>query len=367
MYSTKPVLHEQAMVAMQHVLATDKTGQCPDCTIVRKCGGVQLVLDTMRQHEEVAALQNAACGLLWKLAFVDEQTRKVIVREGGTHLIMQAMQRHLDYPRLQYNACGALRNLLVSGNRDFSVAGQIKGVKPQELTPLPPIGSEGGSARKPGKLAGRTSVPMPVQLPTSQLSGPSKNRGTLLGGPRHVRSTPNLPPRRASNQGSRIDDAERYSGGSRGRGMARVEALTPTPPRRDDLPDVVGAATEPILEQALTLTLQSMVEHIDKPLVQEYGCGTLWNLLMTNAPVMRPKLVEEGGLPTVCAALRSFPTVTGLQLNGAAVIKEVAEGGKTAQLLENNKARELLEAATQNHPYNHDLLAICEHALSTMI
>ena len=26
---------EQAMVAMQHVLQTDKTGQCADCTIVR--------------------------------------------------------------------------------------------------------------------------------------------------------------------------------------------------------------------------------------------------------------------------------------------------------------------------------------------
>ena len=33
-----------------------------------------------------------------------------------------------------------------------------------------------------------------------------------------------------------------------------------------------------------------MVEHPDKPLVQEYGCGTLWNLLMSNGPIMRTKV-----------------------------------------------------------------------------
>ena len=362
MYAAKPVLQEQAMAAMQNVLGTDKTGQCADCTIVRKCGGVPLIHDTMRQHEDNAAVQNAACGLLWKLAFVDENTRKVIVREGGTHLIMQAMQRHLDYPRLQYNACGALRNLLVSGNRDFSVAGQIRGVKPVELTPLPPIGSE--SARKQGKLNGRTSVPMPVQLP-SQLSGGAR-RG-LPGGPRHVRSTPNLQTQRSSGVGrTSIDDAQRYSG-SRGRGMIRSESMTPTPPRRDDLPDVMAAASEPILEQALSLTLHSMIEHVDKPLVQEYGCGTLWNLLMSNGAVMRGKVVEEGGVPTVCNALRAFPTVTGLQLNGAAVLKELAEGNKANKELDEHRARELLEAAMANHPYNHDLIAIAENALSIML
>ena len=78
-------------------------------------------------------------------------------------------------------------------------------------------------------------------------------------------------------------------------------------------------------------------------------------------------MVDEGGVPTVCTALRAFPTVTGLRLNGAAVLKELAEGGKTGNLLEENKARELLEAAMANHPYNHDLIAIAEHALSTML
>ena len=84
-----------------------------------------LLLDVMRQHVDEAGLQSAACGLLWKLAFTDPQTRKIVVKKEGITLILQAMQSHLDHPRLQYNACGALRNLLVDGSRDFSVASQI--------------------------------------------------------------------------------------------------------------------------------------------------------------------------------------------------------------------------------------------------
>ena len=75
-------------------------------------GGVLLLLDIMRQHVDEAGLQSAACGLLWKLAFTDPQTRKIVVKKEGITLILQAMQSHLDHPRLQYNACGALRNLL---------------------------------------------------------------------------------------------------------------------------------------------------------------------------------------------------------------------------------------------------------------
>ena len=62
---------------------------------------------------------------MWKLAFTDPQTRKIVVKQEGVTLILHAMQSHLDHPRLQYNACGALRNLLVDGSRDFSVASQI--------------------------------------------------------------------------------------------------------------------------------------------------------------------------------------------------------------------------------------------------
>ncbi|KAL1500213.1 hypothetical protein AB1Y20_012882 [Prymnesium parvum] len=355
-----PILHEQAMIAMQHVLETDKSGQSPDCVIVRKCGVVELVLDTMRTHEHTAAVQSAACGLLWKLAFVDEITRKLIVRDGGTHLIMHAMQQHLHFPRLQYNACGALRNLLVSDHRDFSVASQIRGVKSTELAPLPPIG--GDSHRKP-RVHGRTIVPVPVQLPVAHPSLSSSKRAGALGGPRHVRSSPHLPQRQGLH---RTLDDERLNA-SRSRGLPRSESMAPTAHRREELPEVKPAVTEPIIEQALKLTLQSMIEHHEKPLVQEYGCGTIWNLLMSNGATIRPKLVDEGGINTVCCAMRAFPTVAGLQLNGAAVIKEVAEGGKMTQLLERHHVRDLLEAATMNHPNNSELLALVEQIIATFI
>ena len=44
---------------------------------VRRHGGVELILDVMRQHEEAGELQSAACGLLWKLSVTDAPTRKL--------------------------------------------------------------------------------------------------------------------------------------------------------------------------------------------------------------------------------------------------------------------------------------------------
>ena len=44
---------------------------------VRIRGGVDLILDAMARHEQIADLQSAACGLLWKIAFADPPVRQV--------------------------------------------------------------------------------------------------------------------------------------------------------------------------------------------------------------------------------------------------------------------------------------------------
>lgn len=287
---------------------------------------------------------------------MDETTRRAVVHAGGVHFIMKAMTKHLDYPRLQYNACGALRNLLVSGSRDFSVASQIK-AKPADLPqPLPPI------PRNPSRsagLSGRTSVPMPVQLPPATSA---KARAALLGGPRHIRSTSSLP---RTNVRTQEDPA---AAGFGRRSVRPESAVVPVPPRRDDMPDVLADAQESVLEQALSLTISSMKEHAETPLVQEYGCGTLMNLLLCNGMPMRSRVVDEGGIAVVCKAMKTYPMDAGLQLNATKVLKELSEAGqKTAQILEANSAKELIEANKSNHPYNHDLIAMCEQCLASLI
>ena len=135
LHIAKPVLCEQAMVAMQYVIS-EAHGH-PDAEIIRRRGGVELVLDAMAKHSESSELQSSACGLLWKLAFADPPMREVVIKNNGMAAIMGGMQRHTSHPRLQYNACGALRQMLVTAPRQFSKESQIApGSRPEVLPPI---------------------------------------------------------------------------------------------------------------------------------------------------------------------------------------------------------------------------------------
>ena len=79
MYSSKPVLQKQACIALQSILSGDSKAEC---AAVRRHGGVELILDVMRQHEEDFELQSAACDV-WKLSVTDAPTRKLVVKDGG--------------------------------------------------------------------------------------------------------------------------------------------------------------------------------------------------------------------------------------------------------------------------------------------
>ena len=128
------------------------------------------------------------------------------------------------------------------------------------------------------------------------------------------------------------------------------------------LEDVKPAANEEVSVQALRLTLQSMAAHPEMPLVQEYGCGTLYNLSLAT-PALRSKITADGGVPIVLHAMRSHPMVTGVQINACALVKELAEFQPALQILEEGGGRALLLAALQHHQFNDDLLARATEAL----
>ena len=328
MYSSKPVLQEQACIALQSILSGDSKAEC---AAVRRHGGVELILDVMRQHEEAGELQSAACGLLWKLSVTDAPTRKLVVKDGGVQLVLAGMTRHLAHPRMQYNACGALRNLVVDNAQNFSVASQIAGARANELPPL----HDAPRVRTKATPSHRTP------------------KARTKGGPlRPVRSLPTL--RRAERAGH--DEA------AAGRRPARPDSMNPSPPRRDDLPEVAPAARATVQEQAVALTLHSMREHAGQALVQEYGCGTLWNLMLANAEI-KPTIAQADGVALVLECMRAHPKNPGVQLNGAAACKEFVTHPKTLEPMKRLGARKLLEGVMEAHPYNADLLKLAEETL----
>ena len=132
-------------------------------------------------------------------------------------------------------------------------------------------------------------------------------------------------------------------------------AAAPVTSRRQDLPDVKPAAREEVAAQALRLTLRSMDDHAGTPLVQEYGCGTLYNLVLANPQAARASILHEGGVPLVLHAMRTHAMVAGVQLNASALIKELAEYQPCLQELDECGARQALIAAIHNHGINGDL------------
>jgi hypothetical protein len=359
--AAKSVLAEQAMVALQYVLSSDRHS---DAELIRRRNGVAMILDCMGMHEGNADLQSAACGLLWKLAFADPPVREIIVKAEGIARIMGSMQHHTDHPRLHYNACGALRQVLVTAPKTFADASQIAGVSRAE-TQLPPL-TPSGERRRPSQHGGRSGSrggvhpsQMPMGAPPRMLlqgrGGGSGSRSGLRG----VSSNPQL------RQHNPLDGTAGRAQGTPGGAGSRPATVALTSSRRAEREseEVRPAAREDISTQALKLTLRSMIDHEHTVLVQEYGCGTLYNLSLAHPGVIRNKLAADGGVPLVLRAMRNHPMAPGLQLNACALLKELAELPPCLKQLDAGGARELLDAAMANHQLNDDLLARATEAL----
>lgn len=422
--------------------------------------------------------------LLWKLALTERSTRDVIVAEGGVTLVLQAMQRHLGHPRLQYAACGALRHLLLNNSVSLSVGSQIGAARPGELPPLPPGGAPASpddrrqlSSADAGR--GRT-LNSPAPGSASLLGSPDAGRERVPGAERiaaaRVAAARNPRPSgiiaggaRGSGQAGLVRGL-RASQSVPGLGVARIgaksaprpDSLVPSPPAWPD-EAATPAAHDRILEQAMSLTLRSMAEHAESPLVQvrppartplprprhlspsprqrhpgpvfvaaasagsggwalrlvwlpftarqvctayscvaahteapiwkmcpdthrvpppihtsptstshtvspwrmqEYGCGTLWNLVVAH-PRLKTELAATDGVSRVLNAMEGHQLHPGVQTNGSAVLLELLRHSRLLQL-QGGPTRAALVRALANHPYNSELVRLAEEVLDLL-
>ena len=111
----------------------------------------------------------------------------------------------------------------------------------------------------------------------------------------------------------------------------------------------------------MALTLHSMREHAGQALVQEYGCGTLWNRC-SRTPRSSRRSRRPTASPSSSSAWRA-PEEPRVQLNGAAACKEFVTHPKTLEPMKRLGARKLLEGVMEAHLYNADLLKLAEETL----
>lgn len=341
----KRILVEQGLIALQYVLSSDRHA---DASLLTKKGAVDIVLGAMYRHVDGPDLQSAACGFLWKLAFADSAVRDLVVSKDGLPLIMGAMQRYADHQRLHYNACGALRHILVTAPVTFSGPAQVQaGRRNHHLPPVaaPAHGAGVGSRRNiTGRRSGageRLSVATSV-APRAVLDHSAR------GGLRGTTSNPDLPKHESHRHGS-----------GRPSTVSHVQISS----RHADAVDSRPATKENVAIQAMKLTLRSMAAHAGAALVQEYGCGTLYNLAVSNPGPMRKEMYAEGCVQLVLNAMRTHPTVAGIILNSCALLKQLAEYPPCVQLMDEGGAKPLIVELLSIHQINDELVARASEVL----
>ena len=75
---------------------------------IRRTGGVEDVVEAMRQHQGNAAVQEQGCWALRNLARKNEANRVAIGEVGGIRALVEAMQGHLGQASVQEAGCRAL-------------------------------------------------------------------------------------------------------------------------------------------------------------------------------------------------------------------------------------------------------------------
>ena len=84
--------------------------------------GIRLICSVMEQHVERHDLLEAACDLLWSLAFNNPLLKEVIGQQGGIPIILRGMKMHPATADFLKSACGALSNMCQNAHNQTLIA-----------------------------------------------------------------------------------------------------------------------------------------------------------------------------------------------------------------------------------------------------
>lgn len=76
-----------------------------------KFGGIDVVLNAMKNHNDNANIQKHGCHALCNLSYDDDENKNIIQVRDGIHIIIDAMKNHANIADVQENGCAVLCNL----------------------------------------------------------------------------------------------------------------------------------------------------------------------------------------------------------------------------------------------------------------
>jgi hypothetical protein len=84
--------------------------------------GIRLICSVMEQHLERHDLLEAACDLLWSLAFNNPLLKEVIGQQGCIPVVLRGMRQHPTVADFLKSSCGALSNLCQNPHNQSLIA-----------------------------------------------------------------------------------------------------------------------------------------------------------------------------------------------------------------------------------------------------
>merc|ERR1712224_1195380 len=105
----------------------------------------------MREHPEVAEVQQSACGTLWCFAIKHPGNQSAIAANGGIELIAAAMKKHQGNAGVQVMVRGALRALAAEHTENQNAIAACGGSK---LLHAVMTAKANGNSAKTARLSG---------------------------------------------------------------------------------------------------------------------------------------------------------------------------------------------------------------------
>ena len=114
------VAHVDSLKTCCGVLAILSRDEANKLLIARD--GIRLLTSVMNTHITNPGLQEAACDLIWSLAFNNNLVKEVIGRQGGIPVIIKGMRVHANSADLLKSSCGALSNMCQNTHNQSLIA-----------------------------------------------------------------------------------------------------------------------------------------------------------------------------------------------------------------------------------------------------
>ncbi|KAJ1632222.1 hypothetical protein T492DRAFT_990533, partial [Pavlovales sp. CCMP2436] len=343
----------EGWIALQALLAARPADAIAEQ--LRVAGALQLVLTTLKVHEDHADVQAAAIGFLWKLAYCDESARKEAAAEGGMTMVLRAMSSHLrGATPVQAKAGVALASL--------------GGVK------MPAMRQTGQTGQRSVSPNGRSNkLKSPINF-TSQKSTSRPNARGMLGTPRK-RTTPNSSVRASLSLNSQFSaDYEDYGEGPDPAALSGGADLTSVPVRV-----AFGASSgrdlPPLAQKGATLargSVAALTSSVDRLVLASPSAAAMSPALNADyngiGAVQLP--IAEQAIMLTCRAMEAQPAEATLQEAAIGALCTLVLGGKPCcaccppaalfdhpiQNSTSDYLEKLVKTAELNHSYSPDIL-----------